>query len=357
MITVESPVRMPPFYCPIPAAIHPRVAEAEQRAIEWIDRIGLCADDRQRRRIIGTNSAELFGRFAPHADDDGLQVAARWAYWGFIYDDMRCDVGDYSTSAHDYLTSATLVQRALEAPWHPLSDDRFALALQDIARDMHACATPVQVQRFIDAHRAWLFAVAWQVANRECGHMPSLEDYAVQRLNSAGGAPTLELLEIANRAEVPAAEMDSLPVRALREMAYLIDSWDNDLHSYFKEFAEDNTEQNVVNVLIHHQGLSPDEAVRAAVGLRDRIMSRFLTLREQATARPCSSALRLHLDSLGHSIRGNTDWALAVPRYTAFDDDAPPVRPEPGWSDHPSDPDPGPPPIPAIAWWWDDLVR
>lgn len=355
MTTIESPVRMLPFYCPIPAAVHPRVAEAEQRAIEWIDRIGLCTDDRQRRRVLGTNSAELYGRFAPHADDDGLQVAVRWTYWGFIYDDLRCDAGEYSTSPQEFLASAQAVQRALEAPWHPVSDDRFALALQDIGRSMHECATPVQVQRFNDAHRAWLFAVAWQVANRERGHMPSLEDYAMQRLHSAGGAPTLGLLEIANRAEVPAAEMDSLPVRALREMAYLIDSWDNDLHSYYKEYAEDNTEQNIVNVLIHHQGLTADEAVREAVALRDRIMVRFLRLRDQVGARPCSHALRLLLDGLGHSIRGNTDWALAVPRYTAFSDTAAPVRPAPGWSDRPSDPNPDPLPIPAIAWWWDEF--
>ncbi|MFI9818781.1 terpene synthase family protein [Saccharothrix variisporea] len=353
MTTIESPVRMLPFYCPIPAAIHPRVAEAEQRAVEWIDRIGLCEDERQRRRTIGTNSAELFGRFAPYADDDGLQVAIRWAYWGFLFDDMRCDAGEYSMSPHDYLSSAATVQRALEAPWHPVSDDRFSLALQDIGRDMHAVATPVQVQRFVDAHRAWLFAVACQVANRECGHMPSLEEYTAMRLHSAGGAPTLGLLEIANRAEVPPAEMDSPPVRALCEMAYLIDSWDNDIHSYSKETAEDHAEQNLVNVLIHHQGLRPDEAMRTAVALRDRIMVRFLALRERVTARPCSRALRVHLDCLGQSIRGNTDWALSVPRYTT----AAPALPRPGWSDHPSDDNPDPLPIPAIAWWWDDLEQ
>src|SRR3712207_3998102 len=56
------------------------------------------------------------------------------------------------------------------------------------------------------SHRAWLFATAWQVANRARGHMPDLDDYTAMRLHTCGGAPTIALLEIANGPEVPGAE-------------------------------------------------------------------------------------------------------------------------------------------------------
>ncbi|WP_158851692.1 terpene synthase family protein [Saccharothrix deserti] len=347
MTTIDAPIRLRPFYCPIDAAIHPRVAEAERQAVNWIDRIGICASDRDRKRLLGTNSAEFYARFAPYACEEGLQTAARWVYWGFIFDDTQCDAGSLSGDPHTFLAMAGTVQRALETPWHEVVDDRFALSLQDIGRSMRRCATPVQVRRFAEAHRAWLYAVAWQVANRSRDHMPDLSDYTTMRLNSAGGAPTIALLEIANGEEVPGAEMDSPAVRALTEMTILVASWDNDLHSYAKEVREQHTDQSLVTVLAHHRRLTPDQAVDEALALRDRVMTRFLRLRERVAARPCSDALRVYLDCLGHAIRGNIDWAINVPRYHGM--------PHPGWADAPSDTNPAPLPIPAIAWWWDDL--
>lgn len=209
MTALDHPVEHRRFYCPLPPAIHPRAAEAERDAIAWMDRIGLWSDDRQRKRLIGTNSAEFYSRFAPRATDAGLQVAVRWVYWGFIFDDLRCDAGEFSTRPQEFLRMAGEAQRALEAPWHPVVEDPLVLALQDIGRSMHECATPVQVRRFADAHRAWLYAVAWQIANHAHGHMPDLAEYTTMRSHSAGGAPTIALLEIANGAEIPGAEMDS----------------------------------------------------------------------------------------------------------------------------------------------------
>jgi hypothetical protein len=172
-------------------------------------------------------------------------------------------------------------------------------------------------------------------------------EYTALRLQTAGGAPTIALLEIANGPEVPGAEMDSPAVRALTEMAIMIASWDNDLHSLHRELRESSAYPNLVTVPAHHRGLPPERAAAEAVRLRDRVMARFLRLRESATARPVSEARRIDLDCLGHAIRGNIDWALAVPRYRG-------IAAHPGWADAPADPDPAPLPIPAIAWWWDD---
>lgn len=43
-----------------------------------------------------THSADFFARFAPVADDDRLPAAALWVYWGFAFDDARCDSGPLS---------------------------------------------------------------------------------------------------------------------------------------------------------------------------------------------------------------------------------------------------------------------
>jgi hypothetical protein len=184
--------------------------------------------------------------------------------------------------------------------------------------------------------------------------MPDLATYTVMRLHSAGGAPTLAMLEIANAAEVPAREMDSPAVRALTEMAIIIASWDNDLYSYHRERRQQGDAQNLVNVLAHHDGLTHEEAMARAVGLRDRVMRRFLQLRE--AARPgASEELRLYLTCLGHAIRGNLDWAMKAGRYHGMEfAGTSPGAPE--CVDRPSDDRTDPLPVAPIAWWWDRLV-
>jgi hypothetical protein len=176
------------------------------------------------------------------------------------------------------------------------------------------------------------------------------------RLGSAGGPPTLAMLEIANGEEVPAAEMDSPVVRGLTEMAILIASWDNDLHSFAKEADEGNTDQNLVNVLKVAHSWDTEQAVDEAYALRDQVMSQFLRLRAHRVRRPAGAALRRYLDCLGYAIRGNIDWALRVPRYNNTDGipaQPGPGRPPVGCTDEPSTRRAGPLPIPAIAWWWE----
>ncbi|MFI0352242.1 terpene synthase family protein [Actinomadura sp. 9N407] len=353
-MSIGPPLEVPPVYCPVESAIHPRAEMIERRAVEWLDRVHLYQDDTDRRRVIGTNSAEFYARFAPYGPELNVQMAAHWVYWGFVFDDARCDTGPFSAHPERFLTMAGPLQRALEAPSAPIGDDPLVLALQDIGRSFQECATPVQVRRFCDAHRAWLFAVAWQISNQRGGHMPDLATYTAMRLHSAGGAPTLAMLEIANAAEVPGRELDSPAIRALTEMAIIIASWDNDLYSYHRESHQQGTAQNLVNVLAHHEGLSREEAMERAVGLRDRVMRRFLQLRE--AARPAAShELRLYLTCLGHAIRGNLDWAIKAGRYHGMEFEG--MSPgAPDCVDRPSDERTEPLPIGAIAWWWDRLV-
>jgi hypothetical protein len=145
---------------------------------------------------------------------------------------------------------AARLQRALECPVPTAGDDVFAPALHDIADRFRQLGTPVQFQRFVAAHRGWLTGVAWQIANQARGRLPDLDDYVTMRLHSAGGEPTLAMLEIANRQEIPAAEMDSPAVRALTEMAILVMSLDNDRHSLIRELERGhNAEQNIYTVL------------------------------------------------------------------------------------------------------------
>lgn len=353
MTAVDTHIALRPFYCPVEPAIHEAVEEIEARAVDWVDRFAMGAEARERHRVVGTRSAEFYARFAPRGIAENVEVAVLWVYWGFAFDDARCDHGPFSDRVEDFLPMAHRVQRALEMPSGLDDDDRFAVALHDIGRRMREVATPVQFQRFANAHRQWLMAVAWQISNRSRGHMPGLDAYLLQRLGSAGGSPTLALLEIANGREVPAREMDAPVVRAMTELAWAVASLDNDLHSYQRETGQGYTDQNVINVCAHQDGCSVEQAHTRAVALRDRMMLRLLALREDVLPR-ASSALERYVDGLLHAIRGNTDWALSVPRYNGAEngdlDGA--FGAESGFTSTPSVRVPGPPGLSTADWWW-----
>jgi Terpene synthase family 2, C-terminal metal binding len=352
--SLAEDLELPPIFCPLEPAVNPALRRVEERAIDWIDRFHICADGRERAWVIGTNSADFYARYVPHAEEDGLLAAALWVYWGFAFDDARCDAGYYSARPEEFVPMAARLQRALECPVPTAGDDVFAPALHDIADRFRQLGTPVQFQRFVAAHRGWLTGVAWQIANQARGRLPDLDDYVTMRLHSAGGEPTLAMLEIANRQEIPAAEMDSPAVRALTEMAILVMSLDNDRHSLIRELERGhNAEQNIYTVLRAERGGSLDDAVHAAGCIRDRVFTRFLDLRDRLLP-GLSEPARRYAGGLSYGIRGNAEWGLRVPRYvsrgvTPGETDTADLT----WAERPLDSSDEPLPIPTIAWWWD----
>ncbi|MBE1537484.1 terpene synthase family protein [Actinomadura algeriensis] len=344
---VAAGLEMPPIFCPLEAAINPARRAVERRAVGWLDGVGLCADARERAKVIATHSADFYSRFAPHADEDLLLPAVLWVYWGFAFDDACCDAGHYSARPAEFVPMALRVQRALERPVPASADDRYAAAVHDIGTRFRWAGTPVQFQRFAAAHRGWLSGVAWQIADQARGHLPDLEDYLTMRLHSAGGEPTFAMLEIAAGAEVPAAEMDLPAVRALTEMAIAVAALDNDRHSLSREMGQNPTSQNIYTVLLGRNGGSLAAATRTAAGLRDRVLLRFMALREQLRPR-LSAPGRGYVDGLAFGVRGNAEWGLRVPRYLGDDTAA-----EVTWAERPMDDSTDPIPVPTISWWWD----
>ncbi|MEV8246732.1 MULTISPECIES: terpene synthase family protein [Streptomyces] len=274
-------------------------------------------------------------------------------YWGFAFDDARCDSGPLSGRPAQFNAPGGQVHRACETD-SAIFHDRFAGALQDIMRRFRASAPPTQVSRFAHAHRAWLSGVAWQIGNQAAGRMPGLDDFLVMRLLSSGGEPTFALLELATGARVPDRDLHRPAVRALTEMAILVAALDNDAHSLHKELTGGQADQNVYTVLMQELECPLQDAVRAATGLRDRVLLRFIELHDRV--RPTAGQdLATYLQGLRYGIRGNNEWELRVPRCLScgqWPDEMDDTLLT--WADEPSDTRPGPVEgAPAIAWWWD----
>jgi terpene synthase-like protein len=347
------------FYCPIPAAVHLGVAEIAERSLAWVTRMGLCTDERQRRRAMAANGAEFYGRITPHGDLDRLGIAADWIYWAGFFDDTRCDEGVSRDRSDGFTALASRLLRTLESLDPRVCEgDPCLLALLDIAVRFSKTATPVQMNRWVEAHRKWLFGVADRRALAARGAMPGVDAYLTMRLWDAAGAPITAMIEMVNGGEIPAPEMDTPRVRAVAEIAAMIGALDNDRISRFKEVHGNTEEHNLLNVITGTRGCPPEEALREIVALRDRMMCLFLRLREEALS-GAGPALRRYLADLGHMIRGHVDWSFTAARYsTLYGADGAPtgaVELEIGWASEPSDDRLEAPPLPSIAWWWGQL--
>jgi hypothetical protein len=321
--------------------------------------MGLCADERQRRRAMAANGAEFYGRITPQGDLDRLCIAADWIYWAGFFDDTRCDEGVSRERWDGFTVLASRLLRMLETMDPRVGEgDPCLTALHDIAVRFSRVASPVQINRWVEAQRKWLFGVAERRAMAARGATPGLDAYLTMRLWDAAGAPITSMIEMVNGSEVPGHEMDAPRVRAVAELAAMIGALDNDRISRFKEVHGDEGEHNLVNVMMSARRCSPEEALRELVALRDRMMCLFLRLREEALS-GASPALRRYLADLGHMIRGHIDWSFTAARYsTLYSPEGVPtgsVSLSIGWAPEPSDDRLTAPPLPSIAWWWGEL--
>ena len=350
--------RLPPFYCPIPSVIHPRVAQLEQRAIQWLDTTGLYHDDVDRAWGLATHSAEFGCRVIPDGHEELLLLFIEWNHWAFAVDDDHHDVSSGKAVTAEVVDLNARIILTLEAPGSAMLDsaDPFASALTDLAVRTRAATTPVQLARICAGMRDWLFGAAWLVGNDERGVMPALSDFAAIRPAVNGTRFSLAWSLAAKGIDLAAEQCARPAVQALTDLAGFIVSCDNDLFSYAKEDHLPRPEQNIINILIQHHHSSPQQALADAVRLRDRCMTRYLRLRDQL-GRESGLELRRYLQALDHYIAGCLDWMNAAPRYASPRNRYP--CPVAGATfaitrrDTPSDQDDGPPHIPSIRWWWD----
>ncbi|WP_369638191.1 hypothetical protein [Nocardia sp. JMUB6875] len=354
----ETQWRLPPFYCPIEPAIHPKVDRIEQRAISWMDKFGLYRNDADRAWGIASNASEFVCRILPTGREDRLQYFAEFIQWAFAFDDTHHDTVAAAPPIAETLDLHCRIIRGLEAPGSQMCDDHLITALEDIAARIKASVTPQQYHRFVDGVRIWLLGCTWESNNTEQGIIPTLADYTAIRMWTIGSWIFAAFAEIVDDFQLPGEVRSAPAVRAVAEATFLLVGWDNDVLSYAKELRESTTDANILSVLMHHNRCSLEQALISETAMRDRVMTLFLALHEQLS-RGASPELQRYLDDLAHFIRGSIQCHDATPRYAdAGDRDRLPdhnITQGLRWTTTPTDTSVEPLPIPTIAWWWKQL--
>ncbi|MFE9751109.1 terpene synthase family protein [Saccharothrix saharensis] len=356
----EVTVELPPRYHPSPAVRHPDEAVLARRTAEWITGFGLALSPRQLDRMRGNDCAGFYGRIMPQAPADRLQLAVDWCTVMFHFDDVHCDEGPTDRRLGPLTDLATRIARVLERPGTPRDGlgDALLAPVRDLAHRAGRWATPTQVRRCADAHRAWFLAVLWEIGHRAAGSTPALNDYAHLRHHTAAGAATLAWAEIVDGEEVPDRELSAPAVRALTELALTTAAFDDDLFSYGKELWIARAEGtpppglSLVEILRREHHLDRQDAIGRAVDLANRLTFRFAQLCDQVLPR-ASAPLRAYVDHLTRLLPGNFEWGLRADRYRNPDGRHPGAVTTTASTTTTPPADTSPPPIPSIRWWWD----
>lgn len=308
-------LHLPPLYCPIDAAVHPELDSIERDSRAWLDRFRLYTSDIDRAWIIARHYPEAMARIYPLGITDRVALTARWLHWIFYVDDVRMETATTPDKLPAAIGLTSHLLRVMESPAAEPAADRTGpvAAMQSLMSSVQAVATPTQLSRFVEAHRKWFHAILWGMSNPAPA---GLDEFLHLRMLNAGGAASLCWSEITTGEEIPGAEFHSPAMRALQESSFLMMALDNDLLSYNRELLIDGTTLNIVMLLARLNDCPPEEALRQAVALRDRLTTLFLRLREQEHA-GMSAAGRAYVADLAYAIRSNLDWGSHSARYTA----------------------------------------
>jgi hypothetical protein len=299
--------------------------------------------------------AWCLGRLStPETSKSVLRGIGCLAEWGLVIDDDVLDHPEAPSRVSEIIRFVGQLTHVMESPGYrvPRNASPLVTALHDAMEQLRSECTPTQVARVSAGIRRTLTSGIHKLHLDE----PNEDEYLALRIHDIGGYTYAAEIELCGPAPIPDEEWNAPAVQALIECTTLLVGVENDVFSYRKEKAEGQTSPNIVGILQSARGLSFDQAVAAAVELRDRLMLLILRLRERLLP-SAVPPLQYLIEGLGQLIIANTEVSLCAPRYNpsaaqrmVLED----VAKTPAcWAPSLSTTDTSPLPYPSISWWWD----
>lgn len=346
-------IDMPPVYCPIPFQPHPAIHTLDLGANEFMRRHGLYPPQEQERisdQLMGT----LVGYLVPAGPAELLQVAANMSMWFFAVDDFL----DEGPVRLDTAGAAAFLARTIRTAVAPeLASERdgpYAHALAEILRDFRASCPAYLCERFEATLHAQAVSELWRIAANERGIPPTLSDTLHSRLYVGGGPAFILFSALVGIHGMEPKHFADPRLRALTEMAIMAVNVGHDAFSHGKEAARSSDLHNLIDVLRHEHRATVAEAVAKAVVIYERIVNRFLELREQVLHDDHPPIVDTYLTALGAYIRGVMQFNQETHRYRY--QDGSPASAEmftpPGFTDQCGATSHQPLDIDSISWWW-----
>jgi hypothetical protein len=310
----------------VPSPASPWTAQAADDVQEWAESFGLIRSGAARMRFRQTAPAGLSGRvYATAATPGRLRVATAWIGWLFLIDDQmdegatgrdprlaRERLGPFAAMA---AAMAAGEGRAVSAAHAGLLD-----ALADIWRPIAARMPAAWRGTFARHYRDYLAGCEWEAVNRACGRVPAEAEFLARRRDAGAIWPSLDLLEFAAAAPVPAPLRENRLLAGVRTACADVVCWTDDLLTARKERAHGDV-HNLAFVLESATGCAPRDALEMVAGRISERLADFRELKGRLLRAVAGQhgwrSLCLHVEGLEHWMRGHLEWGLETVRYNA----------------------------------------
>lgn len=294
----------PRFNIPGPSACAPEPAQIENTMLDWAQSHGLFLNEEHRRRTARAHFAWLAARCYPHADRRLLQVIANYIACFFLIDDLFVDRVD-SVSAPTVSRLAAMLD---VMDFNCLGEQPVygETAWLDVCQHLRQLLPAEHFERFANGMRLWATVAGLQILSHLNDRPPGMQTYTTIRRYMGGVYPTLDLIDPANAAPLPASTLCRPEVQQLRLHVNNITCWSNDTHSVEVEMKQPGHFWNMVTVHAA-QGGSLQDALDHAAARIDREIEQFLAL-AAATEYNADHLLRTYIAGLKDWLRGYFDW-------------------------------------------------
>ncbi len=232
--------------------------------------------DRVEEHADGLCYTDLMAGYYIGAPEEVLQAIADYSAWFFVWDD-RHDRDIVHRRPMAWRRLRLQLHAALDAPRHHLHHpDPLVAGFADSMVRLYSFLGKKWNARFARHFHAVIEAYDREFRNRTSGTVPTVDAYLeLRRLTFAHWIWT-DLLEPSARCELPDAVRKHPAYRRAALLSQEFAAWYNDLCSLPKEIAGDEV-HNLGISLIHHEGLTLEEAIKEVRGRIEECISDFLT--------------------------------------------------------------------------------
>jgi len=316
MLKAHPLFSLPPFYCPVPSALHPEAAAIEAGTLAWLKRFGYIehpnAEQAAQRAQFGMHAA----RVHPRGDARVIQISSDLTVWLFLTDDVFIEEPGRHGRFEIPVEHAWGSLRILRDPdTVPAAANPSLLALRDIALRTRAFATPEQIDRITQGMVEFFLAGFSEAVAFSRNIPPKLVDYvnirdAINCLRSL----CFVFIEIVGGYTLPGATWCHPELQAVVNIATRIVSNHHDVLSGVRELS-DELPMNMPAVLRHERDLPLDKTFAQVVELANADMRRFISLSDHLVSSTSDPGVARYVEGLKSWIRGNLDWSLMTGRY------------------------------------------
>ncbi|MYS19741.1 avermitilol synthase [Streptomyces sp. DvalAA-14] len=326
---------------PFPARLNRHAERARQHTLQWAQGMGLLTGDVATAEYDALRLERLMAYFYPDATAAGLELAADFNAWFFIFDDQFD--GGLGTRPEEIRRVVDTLVGTMTVQGHPPAGPRdtsgarragdvpgpggeqdtpLVRAFRDIWLRSTASAPNAWRLRFREHWRAYLAAHEGEARQRNAERPPSFEQFLDIRRDSIGVRPCLDFTERCGGYTLP-DDLHGWPaLREMREITGDVVIFVNDIVSLLKELAVGDVNNSVV---VHraHKGCTIEESVEYISALANTRTDRFEqlaavlpgTLDRRGVPRETCEHVSHYVDGMRHLMAGNLAWSLATSRY------------------------------------------